>query len=208
MLILFVARVPLLLRVLCWWRCCLPPPLGVAFVASACALLFCFSGGGCCPVPAAVPAHLAVFGAVLFLLVGCVPSLSSALCCWCCLPPPPRSLPWWFLVVFVKAAPFMVCFCLFPAFLFLVSRSSCPCRRPPCGVCAAVLFRAGVLVLFGSLMRCVVSLLAVLFAACSAGFFFGPCVPCFLVRCCALLLSLVCGALCQAANVSECLVRC
>ena len=116
--------------------------------------------------------------------MGCVPLSSSALSSW-----------------------FLLVCCFFFAFLFLVSWSSCPWWGPPCGVCAAVLCCVAVLVVFGSLVRSVVSLLAVLHAAWSA-FFFSPWVPCFLVRCCASVLSFVCVALCWAALVSRCLVRC
>ena len=94
-----------------WWRvfpcCCASsvgggaaPPVAVDLVASARTLLVCLGGRG----PAAwclcgaLHAHPAAFGAVLFLLMACVPLSLRVFCWWLYCPPPPSPpppSPWW-----------------------------------------------------------------------------------------------------------------
>ena len=205
-LFLPVVCAPLLLRVLCWWWCCPARPPAVALVASACAWLVCFFlGGGCCPVPVRCPVCSPCGVVCRAVSSGGVCSLTVVRLVLVVvlpppLPPPPRPSPWWLVLVFVPAAPFVFCFCLFSvlffAFLFLVLWSSCPWCGPPSGACAAVLCPAGVIVLSCSLVSCVISFLALLFTACSGGFF-------LLVPVCR---AFWCGAALRCSPV--CVVRC
>ena len=186
------------------WSCalayCPPPPRSF--------IVFCF----CCF------RLLLLFAPGLLFFRGMLPcayALPVFPWCWApcrgggSMPPLPRCLGG--LWCFLSRPPRFFFFCR-----FLFRGVLCPplwCG-PRCGVCAAVLCRAGMLVpcclvqwfvvWSRCLPSCVVSCCAVvsLLALC------GPCVLCCLVHCCAWLLFIVCGALlCWVIVVCRCPVR-
>ena len=203
------SRFPFFFHLVLWFLApvsCAPPPVPPLF---CCIMLFPFAPSCCCCLlfirgrllPRAVPVCPAVLCAVLFLGVACV-------LLWCCCPLPlPTAISLSVFSAFCPGRPFFfACSCSLscPASASGVVRCVV-CVLPRCAVvaclCHAVLCGGS---LCGLVAHCPALLLAALFLF--VLFFFapcGPCVPCCFVRCCAALLSVVCGAV----LVSRCLLR-